>query len=265
MNTQPDDMSEQSRTPQPVAYDANGQPLYAHPPVAASSEKPAALAGPTVVHIARSLEQEPVEVPQEIKDRNERSKKAYPQLDLSDTEFVVLSVHRHIIGLLGPLILTLIVLCLIVAGLFLLPELVATIELAGLNLGLIYLIGIAICLLLAGGMYTLYWVYYNNTFFLTNENIIEKTQLSLFSSNVKSVSLGDVVDVSYRQTGLVEQLFNFGTVQVGTKDDDVPYVFHTVRSPREQTAVLKDAVANYKNGRSIETSEEHIAEEQSAN
>ena len=84
------------------------------------------------------------------------------------------------------------------------------------------------------------------------KSIIEKIQLSLFSSNVKSVGLDDVVDVSYRQTGILEQIFNFGTVQVGTKDDELPYVFHTVSNPKSQASALKNAVECFKNGRPVD-------------
>jgi hypothetical protein len=207
---------------------------------------------PTIVHIARSLDPAAIEIPPEVAAKHERSVKNYPQLDLSEHEYVILSVHRHLIGLAAPLTVTLILLCLIIAGMVLLPQITQGLMFSAAAYGTILLICMLTCILLTIGMYVLYWVYINNTFFLTNESIIEKTQLSLFSSNVKSVGLGDVVDVSYRQAGLLQELIDFGTVQVGTKDDEVPYVFNTVRSPKQQASVLKDAVEAFKNGRPID-------------
>ncbi len=239
---------------QPVAYDADGQPLYARPaPEDQPQPAPVQQQAPTVVHIARNLEPTPIEISPEIQAKHDQSVKNYPQLDLSEHEYVILNVHRHPIGLLFPLIVTVIMSCVIVAGILLLPELLQSVSTLALNPAIILLLAIVALVLLWAGMYVLYWVYVKNSFFLTNESIIENTQLSLFSSNVKSVGLGDVVDVSYRQIGIIEQAFNYGTVQVGTKDDEVPYIFTLVRNPKNQASVLKDAVEAFKNGRPLDS------------
>lgn len=239
----------------PVAYDADGRPLYAHPVPTGDEPQhsiaPAPPSTPTVVHVARSIDPTPVEISPEIQARHEESVQQYSQLDLSDHEYVILNVHRHPIGLAFSLTITLILTCFIVASMILLPELrqmfsQLTVDTRIVVGGAMIVLG---CLWLC--MYILYWVYGRNSFFLTNESIIENTQLSLFSSNVTSVGLGDVVDVSYRQVGMIEQAFNYGTVQVGTKDDEVPYVFTLVRDPKNQASVLKEAVEAFKSGRPI--------------
>lgn len=234
----------------PVAYDAEGRPLYTHPVTEEQVAETTGLA-PSVVHVARPLEPAAVEVSPDLKAKHDRSVQQYPQLDLSDHEYVILSVHRHSIGLVIPFIVSTVMMCVVLAGLLLLPDLFQKANLAMSDIGIAYLAGIVAVALIVAGTYVIYWVYVNNTFFLTNESIIEKTQLSLFANNVKSVGLEDVVDVSYRQTGVIEQLFNFGTVQVGTKDDETPYVFHTVSGPKYQASVLKDAVECFKGGRPV--------------
>lgn len=235
----------------PAAYDSEGRPLYAHP--AEDDDTAEATTNThTIVHVARPLEPAAVEVSPELKAKHDQSIQQYPQLDLSGHEYVILSVRRHPIGLVLPLIVTIIMICLVMAGLILLPEILRTTGWTVGNLGVVYLIGCVAIALFAAAMYVLYWVYINNTFFLTNESIIEKIQLSLFSSNVKSVGLDDVVDVSHSQTGILEQVFNFGTVQVGTKDDELPYVFHTVSNPKAQASALKNAVESFKNGRPVD-------------
>lgn len=236
----------------PVAYDSEGRPLYAHPaePLLQSTDKVLVTEpAPTVVHFSRALDPIAVEIPPEVLAKHDRSVKTYPQLDLSEHEYVILSVHRHLIGLAAPLAVTLTVLCIIISAMVLLPQITQGFALSAAAYATVLLLCMLTCILLTIGMYVLYWVYVNNTFFLTNESIIEKTQLSLFSSNVKSVGLGDVVDVSYKQTGLFQEIMSFGTVQVGTKDDEVPYVFNTVSNPKHQASILKDAVEAFKNGR----------------
>lgn len=49
--------------------------------------------------------------------------------------------------------------------------------------------------------------------------------------------------------GVLQTLMNYGTVQVGTKDEEVPYVFNYVREPKSQASFIKDAVTSYKSGR----------------
>lgn len=238
----------------PVAYDSEGRPLYTHPAEEGDDTPTGSTTAHTVVHVARPLEPAAVEVSPELKAKHDQSIQQYPQLDLSAHEYVILSVRRHPIGLVLPLLVSTIMICLVMAGLILLPDIVHTTGWAVSDYTVAYLVGCVAIALFAVAMYVLYWVYVNNTFFLTNESIIEKTQLSLFSSNVKSVGLDDVVDVSYRQTGILEQVFNFGTVQVGTKDDELPYVFHTVSNPKSQASALKNAVECFKNGRPVDIS-----------
>ena len=241
----------------PVAYDANGRPLYTHPVTEEQVVQTTGLS-PSVVHVARPLEPATVEVSPDLKGKHDRAVQQYPQLDLSGHEYVILSVRRHPIGLVAPLAVAIAMICVVLTGMILLPDLYQTTDWVESNKGIVYLIGCVAIALLAAGMYILYWVYVNNTFFLTNESIIEKTQISLFSNNVKSVGLEDVVDVSYRQTGVLQQLFNFGTVQVGTKDDETPYIFHTVSNPKLQASILKDAVECFKGGRPVGQSLEGI-------
>lgn len=241
----------------PVAYDPEGRPLYAHP-VSEASVTDTTTQSPSIVHVARPLEPTAVEVSPQLKEKHDRSVKRYPQLDLSGHEYVILSVRRHPIGLVVPFAVSITIICLVLTGLILLPDMFQTVGWAVANVGVVYLVGCIIIALLAAGMYVIYWVYINNTFFLTNESIIEKTQLSLFAHNVKSVGLGDVVDVSHRQVSIMQQIFNYGTVQVGTKDDETPYIFHTVRNPKSQASILIDAVECFKNGRPVGQSLESI-------
>lgn len=211
--------------------------------------------GPAVVHVARPLEPEAVEASLALREKHRRSVAQFSQLDLSEFEYVVLNVRRHLIGLIGPSILVGIVICFLVAGLILLPDLIAQYGWEIGDVSLINLIGWISVLLLGLGVYVYYWVYTNNILFLTNESIIERTQVSLFMNSVKSVGLGDVVDISFSKTGVVQHLFDYGTLRIGTKYDKAPYIFRYVSSPRVQTAIMTEAVECFKNGRPVGESE----------
>lgn len=235
-------------SPRPVAYDAEGRPLYASPEDAAKAVPPKQ-PKPTVVHMARPLEPLEEEMSPELKHKHDVSVESYPKLDLGEQEYVVLCVRRHPIGLLGPAAGLLFLMILTLTVIILLPDIARAFALAEPISGLLLLGTLCLAALLLGGGYMLFWIYNNNTFFLTNQNIIEKTQDTLFASNVKSVSLNDVVDVSYRQVGIMQTMLGYGTVQVGTKDEEVPYVFNFVREPKNQASTIKDAVTGYKSGR----------------
>ena len=243
--------SNQDDYQKPVAYDADGHPLYSRPIVQASPDA-GSVATPTIVHMTRSMEPAPQDIPDSLRAKHKQSVANYPQLDLSENEYVILSIRRHIIGMLAPAIAVIVLVSLSAAAVLLYPQFISALGAKSVpDYGLVVLVGSLAILLFATGLYIAYWVYINNLMYLTNESVIEKTQLSLFSNNVKSVGLGDVVDVSYRQTGMVQQMLDYGTLQVGTKDDEVPYVFSYVANPKQQASILKEAVEAFKNGRPV--------------
>ena len=234
---------------EPVAYDAEGKPLYAR---AEASDK--ASASPPIVHVSRSLDPEAMEIPLEIRKKHEQSVREFPELNLSDHEYVILTIHRHPIGLVVPIMMAMIFTAIIGAAIILLPEVLAALQLEAVSHIGAYGVAIIALLFIWSGTYALCWVYGANTFFLTNESVIENTRLTIFSNNMQSVGLGDVVDVSCRQAGIVEHLLNYGTLEVGTENDDNTYVFSKVRSPNAQAAKVRDAVEAFKNGRPFSVS-----------
>jgi hypothetical protein len=243
---QPDNQPDYEK---PVAYTPEGQPLYAHPVAGA---QPVVEQQATVVHLTRSMDPVKQEIPQEIRDRHDDSVRRYPQLDLSEHEYVIMSVRRHVVGLLPAAVIDLSLILAIVLAILFYPSLLSALSLESApGYPAFIMFAILTCAVLVGVFYIIRWIYYSNLFFLTNESIIEKTQLTPFSSNVKSSGLAGIVDVSYKQTGIVQQMLDFGTVQVGTQDDEAPYVFNYVVSPKQQASILKDAVEAFKNGRAI--------------
>src|SRR5688572_3043915 len=83
-------------SPKPVAYDQNGNPLYAQPP-----SLPPPPQQPQHVHLSRAVNPAPENIPPEILKRHEESQKKYPHINLSRGEFILSAVRRHPIGLLN--------------------------------------------------------------------------------------------------------------------------------------------------------------------
>ena len=230
---------------QPVAYDAQGNPLYAHPP---KKEHPA------VVHLARATEPAPVHISPEAMKRHERSQRAFPHLNLSGAEYVISAVRRHPIGLVAPLVVGTLIIALVSSLLANYTEFADyfNIDGAAANLSTVLMPGILFCVLVAIGMAVSYYVYINNRFYLTNESVIQEIQVSLFSRLEQTVSLANVEDASYTQEGFWQSVFNYGSIRLSTEGDETTYRFTYVSHPKEHIATLNDAVEAFKNGRPTE-------------
>jgi uncharacterized membrane protein YdbT with pleckstrin-like domain len=208
---------------------------------------------PQPVYLSRAVSPVGPEVSPEVQAKHEQSVKEYPYLNLSEAEFIISAVNRHPIGYLIPVCVTAFFIAIVVG-------LVATFPLMSDSLGLagdgqytmVMLIGAMLSLLFAIGGYVAVWVYMNNQFFLTNESVIQNIQTSLFNRREQTVSLANVEDASYLQTGIIQTMLNYGSIRLSTQGDETTYRFTYVIDPKKQIALLNNAVEAFKNGRPIE-------------
>lgn len=272
--------------PQPVAYDADGRPLYYHPePPAAGANPPAetpaiytqdtpshvntrpeAIEGhnfnpqirsqyanePKVVHSTREYEPKAFNISDDLKRKHEESAKNYPFLNLSEAEYVILDIKRHPIGMLIPIGVTLALVFAILAFVAIYPSIssslttfVAPDTTSIFGIAMLVIFGVVL-----GGAAVL-WVYLQNQFFMTNESVIQEIQDSLFSRHEQTVSLGSIEDASFRQSGILQLLFNYGTIRLSTEGEETTYIFRYVANPKKQIAILNNAIEAFKNGRPV--------------
>lgn len=248
---------------QPVAYDTNGQPLYARPasktpePAVATPATPVEPPAPQVVHLSRAVEPQKAIISPEVQARHEQSKRLYPFLNLSDGEFVVNAVRRHPIGLFLPLAIGAL---LIALALILLTNYSGFAEYfnirgAAANADAPIMPVLLFILLTVLGMVVVYYVYVNNKFFLTNESVIQEIQVSLFARKEQTVSLANIEDASYTQHGIIQTIFNYGSVRLSTQGDETTYRFTYVAQPKQHIKTLNNAVEAFKNGRPVDPDE----------
>lgn len=252
---------------QPVAYDAEGRPLYAHPPTtpppvpqpAQPSVSPAEQQqAPQLVQMVRPLDPPKQEMTAEVRIRHEASTKKYPFLNLSEGEYVVRAMRRHPIGLFIPMVLGVF---LIVAALSVLLnyEIIAdsmNLRGAAADPASVFLPIVLFCVLIGLGMYIAFYVYVNNKFFLTNESVIQEIQDSIFSRHEQTVSLANIEDASYLQTNIIQHIFDYGSIRLSTEGDETTYRFTFVSHPKEHIATLNNAVEAFKLGRPVGFSED---------
>lgn len=280
---------QQPHTPQPVAYDTEGRPLYHHPPVAPESARPQAPAQqseeapamrqshvtsrpemieghnfnpqirtqyanePDAFHTTRPLEVKKFAVSEDLMKRHELSKERYPFLNLSEAEFVILDIKRHPIGMLSPIAITFALLIAIFAFGLSYPSIY---EQAGgafmiAPTGMFGIIILLSALVVLGGAVAL-WVYLQNQFFMTNESVIQEIQESLFARREQTVSLGSIEDASFKQHGILQTILDYGTIRLSTEGQETTYVFRYVSHPKKQIAILNNAIESFKNGRPVD-------------
>lgn len=263
--------------PEPVAYDVDGRPLYHHPPTTPANTpsshvtaQPESYDGhnfdpkiraqyanePKVVHTTRQIEPDVPKVSDELKQRHEKSRQRYPFLNLSEGEYVMMSIRRHPIGLFIPISITAVLVTFFVSFAFLFPDIYndsasgAVDTLFDVNAMVGFFLIAA--LLSAVGGFVAVWVYLQNQFFLTNESVIQEIQHSLFSRHEQTVSLGSIEDASFKQGGILQLIFDYGTIRLSTEGEETTYRFAYVSRPKKQVAIVNNAVEAFKNGRPVD-------------
>lgn len=265
---------QQPQESQPVAYDSEGRPLYYHPseaapqPTSIVTAQPVEYEGnnfdpriraqyanePDLVHTTRTYEPKVPQISDALRRKSEESKRLYPYLNLSEGEFVMLRIRRHPIGLFFPVGVTTLVLVLLSAALVLMPDIYASLDMSLVELPPITTTigGILFLMLFTGVLGGIaIWVYLQNQFFLTNESVIQEIQHGLFSRHEQTVSLGSIEDASFKQFGILSNIFGYGLMRLSTEGEETTYRFNFVEDPKRQIAIVNNAVESFKNGRPV--------------
>lgn len=157
------------------------------------------------------------------KIRHERSKKDFPFLTLEEDEYVEFAFRRAriclwaiLLGVSFGLILILLAFLLTLIGQDMLDE-----------MGKNFLFIILSALLAAAGI--IGWiairVYKGNKLFITNRHVMQMIMNTLVSSSVNIIDLQSVEDVSFRQDGILQNMFHYGTLRLATVGDETTYTF----------------------------------------
>jgi Bacterial membrane flanked domain. len=210
----------------PDAYDVEGRPLFYHPASDDAIRKSEKTEGTKGRRSKAAL----------VKLRHDRSANDYPDLKLGEDEYVELSVVRHKIGYfliwVGEVSAIVLLLTLWIV-------MMTTEEpvISGLNpeaKGYISVAIFAVCLLSFLFGWIGMMIYKNNHFYVTNKRVIQHAMHGLFDRTVQTIDLDSVEDISYRQSGILQILINYGTIRLSTIGDETTYQFNFVQEPKEQ-------------------------------
>lgn len=245
MKEQPTDYS------RPVAYDTNGQPLYAHPPVINTEDTNQSNDKNTTCN------NNPKTISDAAKMKHIQSQKVFPGLTLAEGDYVISSVRRHPIGLLAPFAIGILAIAIVLIGLFNYDIIVNLFQITGpmASQSTIFWPVIIFIIFVLACEYMAYYVYSSNRFFLTNESIIQQIQAGLFSKSEHIISLGNIEDASYTQNGLIQQMLDYGPIRLSTVGDETTYGFEYAVNPKDVVLMLSEALEEFKNCQVVDVKE----------
>jgi hypothetical protein len=96
--------------------------------------------------------------------------------------------------------------------------------------------------------YVTWWVYRQNRLIITDKNLYQITQSSLFSKRVAQFDLGRLQDVSASQEGFFPTSLDYGDVTVETAGEEENFVFKQAPHPRELAARIMECHKQYVGG-----------------
>ena len=176
----------------------------------------------------------PVGDPRVIKTRHEQSVKTYPDITVDEDEYVVLSMRRHSLGYLLNIIFSAFIGVLLISAWIIICFMPNPLPIS--------LIFGSITLLLIILTYVNYVVYRANRFVITNERAIQWISNTIMSQKKQVINLESIEDISYSREGILQHLFDYGTVKLSTVGDESTYTFPFSPNPDKKAEFLSDIV-----------------------
>lgn len=170
------------------------------------------------------------------KIRHDRSKKDFPFLTIEDDEYVEFSFKRAKVCLWAILLGTSVglIVILLVFLLTLLKQ--SMLDEMGRNFMFIILTALLAAAVLICMISMM--IYRGNRLFITNKRVIQMIMNSPVSTSMNIIDLVSVEDVSFRQDGILQKMFHYGTLRLATVGEETTYTFkYSDASPSETKAV----------------------------
>jgi len=89
------------------------------------------------------------------------------------------------------------------------------------------------------------YVYRQSKLIVTNQNLIQILQAGLFSRKVSRLSVSNVEDVTANQHGILQTIFNYGTLIVETAGEMKNFIFPYCPNPNKYSDQILDARQAY--------------------
>lgn len=180
--------------------------------------------------------------------KNAQSAKKFPNIDLQEDEHIVLSMTRTKLGLLGIWLFTAIIIILLSTILVVVANNSFVIDFLNMvgsesTRYLYIIVGLAYFIIIMTAIVS-HIVYYDNKMFVTNKRAIQQIRTSLFSGSMNIIDLQRIEDVSFKQNGFFDTVFNVGTLRMATVGDETTYTFELLDTPHDEVAIISKLVTD---------------------
>jgi cell division protein FtsL len=168
---------------------------------------------------------------------------SYPKVADNDKEVLLADVRRFWLGRFSILFTGGFIILILLIAIFALPSLFHGIGLKGNNQakGLLSLVLLFVIVLVALGTYVTYWVYSKSRMLITDANVIELKQKSLFAHEVSHLNMINVEDVNVSKRGILQTMLDFGTLTIETAGEEENFVFINTPTPDKYRKIVVNA------------------------
>lgn len=182
------------------------------------------------------------------KIRHDRSQKDFPFLTLEEDEYVEFAFKRARICLLMIMGCTALGLILILLMFLFTLMGQASLDEMGKNFLFIILSALLVSAVLISLVALM--IYRGNRLFVTNQHVIQMIMNSPVSTSINIIDLSSVEDASFRQDGILQKMFNYGTLRLATVGDETTYTFkYSDVSPKDLKSIT-ELITDAKNKKS---------------
>jgi membrane protein YdbS with pleckstrin-like domain len=174
---------------------------------------------------------------------NKPMKECYPEIADDEDEQLLADVRRYWLGRLGIILTGAVLVGLLIGFAASLPYLTKSININYTTQfkAVVSLLFLITGLLIVAGTLVTIWIYNQSRMLITNENVVEIRQMSLFSRKVAHLNMINVEDVSVVRKGILQTLFNYGTMTIETAGEQQNFVFLNTPTPDEYRKIVINA------------------------
>lgn len=162
-----------------------------------------------------------------------------PELLVAD-EHIVVIVRKHIIGLIFIYLQSLLGLIAVLSILFFAaPDIFNNLQSQSNRIFVaLILLGVTVLVLY---LFVATYVYRQSRLLVTDKNLIQINQQSLFIRKVSRLSMSNVEDVSADQRGILATIFNYGTLHIQTAGERPNFDFKYCPTPNHYADLVLEA------------------------
>ena len=94
-------------------------------------------------------------------------------------------------------------------------------------------------------VYISWLVHYLNFQLVTNQNLVDVDQHSLFSRQISELNLEDIQDVSATQHGIMQSIFHYGDIIVQTAGEKMNFTCEKIKDPYDNARKIMEIKEKY--------------------